>query len=441
MEKRKDNVVRVAALLAAAVLLATGCRGGDDDGGGGEAAEEDGSIATDVGVTDEACPQAVNADNGCIYLGTISDLTVGPFAALGKPITDAQAAFWQKVNEDGGIGGYDVDVTTYVRDNQYNPEIHNQVYREIKPEVLALAQTLGSPTTAAIIDDMEASDVVGAPASWTSGNMFEDVILESGTNYCFEAMNALDWAVNEYGVQSVMAVHLAGDYGDDAAAGMQHAAEENGIPFTDVETQSGQTNQAGAIQAIVSQQPDLVFVTTGPTDLAVIVGQAAAAGYQGRFIGSSPTWNPGLLASPAAPALQALYHVAQPWATYDSDTPGHEAMREALGADVQGNDGYTAGWVWSYPLKAALEQAAENGDLTRAGVVEAIGQLESVDYQGMLPEGAGNFSGDPNETVFRESLIAVPDQASSGGVSTVQDFFVSPTAEEYELTAPCYQNT
>ncbi len=441
MDKRKDSVVRLAALLAAAVLLATGCRGGDDSGGGGDAAEEEGGIATDVGVTEEACPEAVNADNGCIYLGTISDLTVGPFAALGKPITDAQAAFWGKVNEDGGIGGYDVDVTTYVRDNQYNPEIHNQVYREIKPNVLALAQTLGSPTTAAIIDDMEASDVVGAPASWTSGNMFENVILESGTNYCFEAMNALDWAVQEYGVQSVMAVHLPGDYGDDAAAGIQYAAEEAGLQFTDIETTSGQTNQAGAIQAIVGQQPDLVFVTTGPTDLAVIVGQAAAAGYQGRFIGSSPTWNPGLLTSPAAPALKALYHQAAPWATYDTDTPGHQAMREALGTDIRGNDGYTSGWVWSYPLKAALEQAAENGDLTRAGLVEAISQLESVDYQGMLPEGAGNFSGDPNETVFRETLIAVPDEASSGGVTTVQDFFVSTTAEEYELTAPCYQNT
>ena len=32
-------------------------------------------------------------------------------------------------------------------------------------------------------------------------------------------------------------------------------------------------------------------------------------------------------------------------------------MREALGDVEQPNDGYTAGWVWSYPLKAALEEA------------------------------------------------------------------------------------
>ena len=102
-----------------------------------------------LGVTAEPCPHAIDTSNGCIYLGTISDLTVGPFAPLGVPITDAQKAFWQRVNEDGGIGGYDIDVTKYIRDNKYNPQTHNQVYQEIKPDVLALAQTLGSPTTAA----------------------------------------------------------------------------------------------------------------------------------------------------------------------------------------------------------------------------------------------------------------------------------------------------
>ena len=61
------------------------------------------------------------------------------------PITDAQKAFWKRVNEQGGIGGYEIDVTTYVKDNKYNPQIHNQVYQEIKPNILALAQTLGSP--------------------------------------------------------------------------------------------------------------------------------------------------------------------------------------------------------------------------------------------------------------------------------------------------------
>src|SRR5262245_16406136 len=66
----------------------------------------------DFGVTNEPCPEAIDSKKGCIYLGTISDLTEGPFKVLGVPITDAQKAFWRRVNEQGGVGGYEVDVTT-----------------------------------------------------------------------------------------------------------------------------------------------------------------------------------------------------------------------------------------------------------------------------------------------------------------------------------------
>jgi ABC-type branched-subunit amino acid transport system substrate-binding protein len=450
---------RLGILLVVLGLLAAGCRSGEDTAATGEGEEEataadtggataeegseaaDGEIATDVGVTEEPCPEAVNPDNGCIYLGTISDLTQGPFSALGQSIVESQAAFWNAVNEDGGIGGYDVDVSTYVRDNLYNPETHNQVYQEIKGDVLALAQTLGSPTTAAIIGDLNAEGIIGAPASWTSAWEFEDVILESGANYCIESMNSIDYAVENFdGIQSVTAIHYAGDYGDDAAAGARIAAEANGLEFTDVETPTGPDNQAGAIDALVNGQPSLAIITTGPTDMATIVGQAVARGFTGQVIGTSPTWNPGVVQSPAFPAVEQVYIQSAPWLTYSADTPGHQAMREAIGTE-EGNDGFTSGWAWSYPLLAALQAAAENGDLTREGVLQAAQELETVDYQGMLPEEAGNFSGSPSEQAFRGTVFSQPDAESSTGVSSiVEEHYFGPTAQDYELSEPCFQS-
>lgn len=421
--------------LLAAATMAAGCRGGDSTG----TQQSEAGIKTDAGVTKEACPQAVDKTKGCIYLGSISDLTEGPFKALAVPITDAQKAFWKRVNQQGGIGGYEIDVTTYVKDNKYNPQVHNQVYQEIKPKILALAQTLGSPTTAAILPDLKASNMVAVPASWTSLWAFEDVVLESGINYCMESMNAIDYAIEKFSPKSVMAVHLAGDYGDDAAAGAKVAAEKNKLTFTDVKTATGQDNQAGAIDAIVNGKPDLVILTTGPTDAAVLIGQTAARGFTGKFIGTGPTWNPGLLKSPAAPAIKALYLQSGPWETYTSDTPGHKAMRETLGSSVVGNDGYTSGWVWSYPLKAAITKAIANKDITRAGLLNAVKSLDSVDYEGMLPAGAGKYTGKPNDTVVREAVISKPDDASPTGVSTVESFFTGPTAKDFEFTKACYQ--
>lgn len=429
--------VRMTALAVplALTMAVTGCRA--EESTTPQTGKEGNKV--DFGVTNEPCPDAIDSTKGCIYLGTMSDLTEGPFKALAVPITDAQKAFWKRVNQDGGIGGYEIDVTTYVKDNKYNPQIQNQVYQEIKPKILAVAQTLGSPTTAAILPDLKSNNIVAVPASWTSLWGVEDVVIESGTNYCIESMNSVDYAVDKLGAKSVMAVHLAGDYGDDAAAGAKIAAEKRGLSFTDVETATGVDNQGGAIDAIVSGRPDLVILTNGPTDAAVIIGQAAARGFRGKFIGTSPTWNPGLLQSPAAAAINALYLQSGPWQPFGADTPGHKAMREALGTVAQKNDGYTSGWVWSYPLKAALLKAAENKDLTRAGLLAAVKSLDTVDYEGMLPSGAGNYSGDSNDAVFRQSLISKPDATADSGVTLVESFFTGPTAKDYTFDKPCYQ--
>lgn len=434
MTARRRMVAALAVPLAL-TLLATACRGNDS------ATPQQGKEGNkvDFGVTNEPCPEALDKNKGCIYLGTISDLTSGPFKALAVPITDSQKAFWKRVNSQGGIGGYEIDVTRYVKDNKYNPQVHNQVYQEIKPNILALAQTLGSPTTAAIINDLKSSSIVAAPASWTSLWAFEDVVIESGTDYCLESMNSVDYAADKLAAKSVMAVHYAGDYGDDAAAGAKIAAEQRGLTFSAVKTAAGQDNQGGAIDAIISGKPDAVILTTSPTETAVIVGQTAARGYTGKFLGTSPTWNPGLLASPAAAAIKALYFQSGPWAPFGTDTPGHKAMREAIGDVPQKNDGYTAGWVWSYPLKAALTKAAENKDLTRAGLLNAVKSLTSVDYEGMLPAEAGNYSGAATDRVFRQSLISKVDETAPTGVAVVEQFFTGQTAKDYNFEKPCYQ--
>ena len=356
----------LVAVLAVALAVA-GCR--SQESTNPQTSKE--GTKVDFGVTDEPCPQAIDDSKGCIYLGTISDLTEGPFKALAVPITDAQKAFWGRVNEQGGIGGYEIDVTTYVKDNKYNPQVHNQVYQEIKPDILALAQTLGSPQTAAILPDLKASDIVAVPASWTSLWAFEDVIVESGTNYCIESMNSVDYAADKLGAKSIMAVHLAGDYGDDAAAGARVAAEKRGLKFTDVTTATGQDNQAGAIDAIVSGSPDVVILTTGPTDAAVIIGQAIARGFKGKFLGTSPTWNPGLLKGPAGIGD----HVAVP-----AVRAGGPLRREHPGP--RGDAG------------GARQRAA-----TQRGAHLGLGAL--VSPQGGAGEGDGEQGSDPSRSAGR----------------------------------------
>ena len=187
-------------------------------------------IAYDVGVTAEPCPGSPNPDNGCIYLGVISDLTDGPFAAVALPLTQAQEDFWGDVNSQGGLMGFDVAITPETTvDAHYDAGETVAGYQQIRGNVAALAQTLGTPQSQAALPDFAADNTVAAPATWWSGWGFEEMdlglILEAGAPYCIEAMNGVDFALQALeGPFTYGLVLFPGDYGGDYGSGVKIAA-------------------------------------------------------------------------------------------------------------------------------------------------------------------------------------------------------------------------
>lgn len=445
----RQRLVRSLAVLGAGALVLTAC-GGDSDTDAGGTSEPDGEggateIVTGTGVTEEPCPDAVNEDNGCIYLGVISDLSIGAFASYGPEIVRGHEDFWQRVNEAGGIAGYDIDVSENIRDGEYDPQVYPQVYREIEPNILALAETLGTPQTQAILSDMEADNVVGATSTWWSGWGFEEddqgLVLEAGSSYCFHAMSSLDWvSENREAPESVVSVGFPTDFGLDFAAGVQAWGEANGVEVQEyIETgpNAAVGNQDGVVAAILEGQPDAVGLAVPPGEAAEIVGKAAAQGYTGTFLGFLASWNPALLQTDAAPAMEALYLNVATHENFTGESEAHEALREAYGEGNPPNDGYTFGWISQYPIQAVLEKAAENGDLTREGVVAAVDGTV-VDYEGALPE--FTLGGDPNENADRSITINAVDldgDTRGQGIAALETGYVGPTAEAYEYTAAC----
>ena len=418
---------------------ATGTEDDDTETDEGAAA---GEIDVAEGVTEEACPEAVNPDNGCIYLGVLSDLTEGPFAALAVPITDAQRAYWAQVNEDGGIAGFDVDIDTYTRDTKYQPAEHAAAYQQIEPNILALAQTLGTVNTESVLDDMDANDIVAVPASWWSGYNFEEndqgLIMEFGYSYCVEAMVGLDWFAENHGeVSSVAAVGYPGDYGGDSAAGAQMWAEANDVAdVTVVPTGPNQVTggQDAVVSAVMAAQPDVVILAVGPAEAGEIVGKLAGGGFTGRFLGSLPTWNPALLESAAGPALTALFNHLSPIEQWDGTSEGNAAMRESLDGEEPTNAGYIIGWAMSYPMHELLEKAAADGDLTRAGLRAAVDGLE-VDFAGMGE--TITYGGDGADVAVSGLIVGTPSAEAPLGIETTDDFYQGPTFEDVDYSQAC----
>jgi hypothetical protein len=112
-----------------------------------------------------------------------------------------------------------------------------------------------------------------------------------------------------------------------------------------------------------------------------------------------------------------------------------DAMQAQLGDGIlPSNDGYTYGWVWQYPLKAALEKAAASGDLTREGLVAAVQGGVEVDYEGALPN---SLVGGPPADVDRSVSINIPSEEAALGIETLLMGYVGPTAQAYDYSAPC----
>jgi len=403
----------------------------------------------DVGVTPAPCPDAVNEGNGCIYLGVISDLSTGPFAALGQPLTQAQEDFWNTMNEGGGLDGFDVIITlANTRDAHYDPTETVSEAADLADDVLAYAQVLGTPQTQAALPTLAENDQVAAPATWFSGWAFNEIdqglILESGAPYCFEAMNGMDYLVQTRGTDFTWdLVVFPGDYGGDYGAGAKIAAAQLGLadPMNEIlqVPLSFGGDIAPTVATLAADQPDVIVMVTGPNEMAGIASGLAQTGFTSfQILGASPTWNVALKGIPElVPLLQATYMSTDPWGGWDADTPGHAAMRAAAEANGrEPNGGYVAGWVWQYPILSLLTEAIASGDLTRANLVALAGALENVDYQDMLP--VRSYVGDPNEFVVRSTIVNGVDPAASDGLTPLTDFFTSEIAADYNFAGPCY---
>jgi hypothetical protein len=137
-------------------------------------------ILFDTGVTLEPCPDSANPENGCIYLGNLSDFS-GAFATQAPLLAMGHQDFWARVNAAGGIGPeggpkFDVIITAdNTGDTGYVPEQHVAAYEQIRGNIAALAETLGTTQTLAALPLFDEDNTVAAVSTWYSGWSFPEI--------------------------------------------------------------------------------------------------------------------------------------------------------------------------------------------------------------------------------------------------------------------------
>jgi ABC-type branched-subunit amino acid transport system substrate-binding protein len=404
----------------------------------------------------------VTVTDDTIYLGLLTDLT-GPFSGNVLDIVDAQIAFWRDLNEEGGIAGRQIELI--IADTRYDVETHQDRYDELRDRVVMFTHSTGAPHTVAVAADLVADDRLAIPATWYSGWSDPTLganVLETGSNYCLEAMNALSYLSGEHlastGANPSIAIATnPGDYGQDSAAGARYAAEQLGLAIA-YEGEGAITGPAGVTSVaagIAAAGADWTWLTTDPVTAAQIVGAAVQLGYTGKWSGAMPTFSPRLLDTALGPYLSQNWVLSALFSPLGAEVDG---MGEILAVmadsypDRFPSDGVVPGYLEFSAARQVLEQAAANGDLTPAGVVAAAAGIGELDFGGIGP--VNRYTGDPNQDVSRATALYRPDIAlfeSQGGLdatfgsgavsafSLIQDFTVSEIAAGYDFQGPCYR--
>lgn len=467
MIRRPATVRPVLAIVVGLAVILAGCTTseGNTPNTTGQPTSTTSTTAGLVVNTTSPAPvetDGVTVTDDTIYVGLLADVT-GPFSGTVIDVLDAQVAFWAKVNEEGGIAGRKIELL--IENTAYSPTLHAEKYAALADRVVMIAHSTGSPHTLGILPQLIENNHLAVPVTWYSGWSDPELganLLETGSNYCMEAMNSISWLADDFETQTGDKPTLAiatfpGDYGLDSYAGVAYAAEQLGLQIV--------YNGAGAIipgtdllpvaAGIAQSGADFAWIAADPLTLATVVGTSLQLGYTGQWAVSMPSFSDRLLGTALGDYMAANMYMSALMAPLGADVEGMDAVLDVLKAKYPNRypaAGMVEGYLEFEVARRVLEYAAELGDLTPAGVVAAARGIGSLTYEGLSPSNL--FSGDANTTVTRATAIYKPDKAlfdaqgglgaslGNGGISAmtkVTDFFASDLAANYDFQGPCYE--
>jgi ABC-type branched-subunit amino acid transport system substrate-binding protein len=428
MEKRQAWL-RPLIAFAVVALVATACGGRDDDD----------AAAGDDEAAEGGAPETVPGFDGeTIRLGVVTP-TSGPVAIIGEPLTNGNRAYWDYVNEElGGVGG-EFQVELVIEDSAYDAPTAVQKYNEIKGDVVMFNQLLGTPIVNALLEQLIADNIVAQPASLDSFWVREANLLPIGAPYQIQAINGVDWYVNEGGGSTDSAIcTLRQDdpYGEAGQEGVDFALEELGMDLTEEVTfPVGNPDFTTQITQLQGSGCEMVWLTSTPTDTGSALGKAAELGYAPRWMAQSPTWIGLFVESPLLPYLQENFTWVSEGPEYgDQAVPGMSELlriQETYAPDQAPDVYFNFGYNEAKAVHQVLEQAVEMGDLSHDGIIEAMNSIDELEFDGLLGQYGWGAPDDRNPP--RANSIFEVDPNKPIGLGLIVAEHQAPFAEDFEF--------
>jgi ABC-type branched-subunit amino acid transport system substrate-binding protein len=416
------------AVLAAMLLLATACGGsGDEDD---DASSSSSTTADTAGQEPAAAP---GFDGTTIRLGAITPQT-GVAALVGKPLTRGNQVFFERLNAAGGIAGkYKVELE--VVDSQYQASVGLQQFNATKDDVVAYVQILGTAVVNAVLAHLDTEGVIAGPATLDSFWVPEQQLMALGAPYQVQAVNGMDWWINQEGhSDSTICLLRQGDpYGQAGKDGLDFAAAEMGFTVAeDVTFAPTDTDFSAQVNQLKAAGCTFVYLIGLPNATLGIVSAAEAVGFAPQWMGQAPTWIGVLAGNKYVQDHFVIVSEGPEWG--DVTSPGMKQMLADVAAYApdQGPDVYFSfGYAQAWSMAQILEKAVANGDLSRKGIVKAMNGVGTIKTGGIL----GDYVYGPpaKRKPPRAGTIFGVDPNTQGGLKALTEAFVSDAAKKYEF--------
>jgi branched-chain amino acid transport system substrate-binding protein len=338
-------------------------------------------------------------DNGVtnteIKIGNIMPYS-GPASAWGV-IGRTEAAYFRKINAEGGINGRKINFISY--DDAYSPPKAVEQARKLveADEVLLIFGPLGTPSNTAIQKYMNANKVpqlfvtTGA-TKWNDPQNFPWT-MGWAPNYQNEARIYAKYILKEKPNARVAVLYQNDDYGKDYLKGLKDGLGDKAVSMIVADDAYDVTEPTidSHVVKMKSLNADVFVDIAGPKFAAQAIRKAAEIGWRPLHFLNNVSTSIGAVIKPAgfenAQDIISVAYLMDPLDPQWKDDPGMKAFDEFLARDFpEGNRAdslVVTGFNMAQTLVQVLKECGD--DLTRANVMRQAANLKDFRTTNLLP--------------------------------------------------------
>jgi ABC-type branched-subunit amino acid transport system substrate-binding protein len=328
----------------------------------------------------------------------------GPASAYGA-IGKAELAYFQMVNEQGGINGRKINLISL--DDAYSPPRAVEQVRKLVEEdqVLALFQNLGTPSNSAVHKYVNAKKIPhlfiatgatkwGDPANfpWTIG--FQP-------SYQIEAHIYAKYIVKNKPGAKIALLYQNDDYGKDYVKGLKDGlGDKVGMIVAEASYEVSDPTVDSQIVTLKSSGADVMFTIATPKFAAQSIRKVYDIGWKPLHFINNVASSVGSVLTPAgldkSTGLITALYLKDPLDSLWAKDPGMQRWREFMNKYMPGADQNDFSYVYGYGAAQlmALVLKACGDDLTRENIMKQATSIKDLTLDVTLPGIKYNTSSD-----------------------------------------------